>query len=56
VKALGRQHKAPTINFVSFYIFAIPIGYVLTFHADFLNFENIGQKGLWAGFIIGMSF
>jgi len=48
MRGLGRQSLVLKMNIVGFWIFAIPIGSVLTFVAD------MGVFGIWWGFVTGI--
>ena len=53
IKALGQQKAAAYINMVTYYVFAIPIAYILAFDKT-PWVKGRGQKGLWTGCIVGM--
>jgi MATE family multidrug resistance protein len=42
-RGLGRQRLVAWLNVMGFWVIGTPLGYVLTFHADF------GVSGLWWG-------
>lgn len=60
IKALGRQHIAAYINFVTYYILTIPLAYFFAFKfRSSINSKGeevmgLGVEGLWLGFICGM--
>ena len=48
IKALYHQKKAMYINFVTYYVFVVPLSYLFTFK------QNLGIKGIWYASIIGI--
>ena len=42
LRGVGRQHVGATVNVLSYYLFALPLGIYLAFH-------GMGLKGLWIG-------
>jgi MATE family multidrug resistance protein len=54
MRALGKKHlKAASLNcLISYYGFALPIGYLLTFHIG-NDGKGLGLEGLWYGMFTG---
>lgn len=50
LRGQGRQKIGLYLNLLSYYAIALPVGYVLAFHAGF------GLVGLWEGLIAGVAF
>ncbi len=47
MRGSGRQAIASAVNFVSYYVFGLPLAIVLALVAD------MGTFGLWAGLLVG---
>ena len=47
LRGSGRQAIASLVNFVSYYLFGVPVGIVLALVAD------MGTLGLWIGLLVG---
>ena len=50
IKALDMQTQAMFVNFVTYYVLALPIGYSLVYHHDY------ELEGLWFGFALGLAY
>lgn len=50
LRSQGRQRIGSILNLISYYVVALPLGYILAFKFDF------GLKGLWLGLICGVIF
>ena len=56
LKALGQQTNAMFVNFVTYYVFVIPLAYLFAFKWKVLNHgeKPLGLIGIWFGFVIGL--
>lgn len=50
LRGQGRQKVGSILNMVSYYVIALPIGYILAYPLNF------GAEGLWVGLILGVAF
>lgn len=50
LRGQGRQHIGSVLNMISYYLVALPLGYVLGFHA------GLKLAGLWYGLMVGVGF
>jgi MATE family multidrug resistance protein len=48
LRGLSDVKTASAIAFVSYWLIALPVGYVLAFHTD------LRQNGIWLGFLVGL--
>ena len=67
IRALGKQGIFALINFMSYYMIALPLSFYLPFHvgshqeisltpnSEEIDIVGLGQKGLWYAIIIGLT-